>query len=62
MSLRIAVVIHGGSEGLILTVLFGIHSSVRSFNLLVMLQAWVLTSSSYSESQSVLATLVLKEA
>ena len=31
ISLRIAVVIQGGSEGLILTVLFGIHSAVKEF-------------------------------
>ena len=31
ISLRMAVVIHGGSEGLILTVLLGIHSAVNEF-------------------------------
>ena len=39
ISFRIAVVIHGGSEGLILTVLFGMHSVVNEFKWLVMLLA-----------------------
>ena len=36
---RIAVVIDGGSDGLILTVLFGINSAVKEFKWLVMLLA-----------------------
>ena len=54
-----SVVIQGGSERLILTVLLGIHSAVGEFRWFAMLLAWILTSRSDSESQSVPGKLAL---
>ena len=60
INLRMAVVIQGGSDGLILMILFGMHSATRELRWFVLLVAWTLTSGSDSESQSVSEILFRK--
>ena len=55
----IVVVIHGGSEGLIVTTRLGIHSLAMCKILLVRFRAYISTSSSWSECQLVVEARAL---
>ena len=60
INLRMAVVIQGGSDGLIFRIFFGMQSATRELRWFVILVAWTLTSGSDSESQSVSEILFRK--